>query len=196
LLRRDELLLQHLAVFPAGRRPELSPGHKDWPPIGEPPPPEATTPSVPAEVLRRLTITDLVSSASYQMAQELGGDRQPSPRERAAIRANLSENPGRRGREDAHFAGWAVLYVNQRAKSRSPIASLAQQYGLDREQVRDVVHRARSRGLLGRGSSGVLTEKAKAIIASPGFSLPLKRKPGEIAEGSIPSEERSKSRRA
>jgi hypothetical protein len=93
--------------------------------------------------------------------------------------------PGRKGRSDAFYLVWAVAYVQEMAKgSRHPIKDLAEHppspvkgYVSDGGQVseatvRDLIHKARTRGLLSeppRGQpGGHLTEKAKGILSQAG----------------------------
>ena len=72
--------------------------------------------------------------------------------------------------DDRYYAAWAAWYVATGADSISrPVADLAERFpGASRDQVRDVLNTARSRGLLTRGvrggAGGELTDKARAAL--------------------------------
>jgi len=71
---------------------------------------------------------------------------------------------------DRELARLAGEYVKRCRRSRSPVADIAGQRGLSASRVRDMVHEARSRGLLSAARQGVsggqVTPLAKRILAS------------------------------
>jgi hypothetical protein len=79
-----------------------------------------------------------------------------------------------RARDDRYWATWASHYVRACERApRSPIAALAEQFGMERSQVRDTIHNCRAKGYLtGRGSQGrsggQLTEKARLALHPQG----------------------------
>ena len=77
------------------------------------------------------------------------------------------ERPGRAGRDDRYYVVWAARYA-EKAGSPRPIAELAEEHGLRREQVRDLIHTARERDLLTPGRrgrpQGELTAKSRALL--------------------------------
>jgi hypothetical protein len=83
----------------------------------------------------------------------------------AALEA--ARRPGRAGRDDVFYAGWAAEYVD--AGSSKPNAKLAERHGLDVATIREFVHEARRRDLLTKGvpgkAGGALTPKAKKLLA-------------------------------
>jgi hypothetical protein len=149
-----QLQLAEIRVFPGFDRIGLTKGSRKWPPIG------AVTGWVPADdlvtpVLRGLpmrTLRIVALESLERFSSDAKGDL-----------ASPIKRPGRAGRSDLFYAEWASRYA-ERAGVRAPIVELAREYGLRREQVRDVIHQARERGLLGSGRSGLLTDKAKSIL--------------------------------
>jgi hypothetical protein len=128
----------------------------DWPPIGSAaawlPADDLTASAVRTIPLRSLRAIALESVEKY-------GEGPLSEAERTS----LSQRPGRAGRSDAFYAHWAARYA-ERIGSKAPIAELARENGLRREQVRDLIQQARERGLLAQGRSSLLTKKAKSIL--------------------------------
>jgi hypothetical protein len=89
----------------------------------------------------------------------------------AITRAAKQRAPGRAGRPEIYYAELARDYVHAREVGpRNPIALLSDTRGIKRDQVRDMVRRARELGLLTVGlhgrPSGVLTDKAKQLLRS------------------------------
>lgn len=125
--------------------------------------PEASK-GVTARLLRQVSTTDLESAAAAASA-EVDEIRKPDRR--------LPPAPWFRGlaRDDLYFAEWAERWVKAvGAGSRSPNVDLARDHDMRPEQIRDLIHAARSRKLLtsggGRGKvSGQLTEKAVRLLA-------------------------------
>lgn len=83
--------------------------------------------------------------------------------------AHVAERPGRRGRPDRYYLLWAERYVKAlEHDTKRPVAYLAERYGLKPTQVRDLIHKARERGLLTKSrrgqASGRLTEEAKDLL--------------------------------
>lgn len=76
--------------------------------------------------------------------------------------------PGRqRPGSDRYYAAWAAQYVAL-AGSRRPIADLADKTGKTRDQVRDLIHLCRVKGMLTKGRpgspGGELTELAREVL--------------------------------
>ncbi len=181
-LRRDEgLVVGELKVFPdegseadsrrtariARRQPALGrwsrkPKALDGPAAG----------GVTVRLLRQVPLPDLVVEAHRWFAQEAQRADRRSGRGPSWALDLAAEpvRPGRAGRSDTYFAVWAARYAEKvAAGSPAPIAELAAEHGLGRGQVRDLIHKARGRGLLPGGlkgrAGGVLTEKARALLA-------------------------------
>jgi len=158
------LLMAELRVFPGPDRVGLDWRSEKWPELGEAD--HWTEAShLGAEVLRGIPVGDLrqIAIGCYRGYM---GHRAIRTATGKKIRERVKEatrRPGRAGREDAFYAQWAALYVDK-ARSKAPIAELANEYGLRPEQVRDLVHTARERGLLGRGRDGLLTKKAHLLL--------------------------------
>jgi len=79
--------------------------------------------------------------------------------------------PGRKGHSDAFYAVVAAHYVAAlEAGSRRPIPDTAKRLHFSRDYVRDLIQRARERGLLtptDRGvASGELTDRGKNLVAA------------------------------
>lgn len=79
--------------------------------------------------------------------------------------------PGRSGRDDHFYAVWAQRYVKALGESSSPHVYLAENHkNYTATQIRDLVFKARDRGLLsggGRGKrGGQLTPKALEVLSS------------------------------
>jgi hypothetical protein len=81
-----------------------------------------------------------------------------------------SKRPGRRGRPDSEYLEVAVRYVHLVRDSGSPTKLLAEELHVSQSAARDLVHEARSRGLLTATTQGVkggeLTEKALKLLAT------------------------------
>ncbi len=152
-----QLQLAALTVFPGSDRIGLTKGSPGWPEIGwsdEWRPADELT----AEIIRGIPLRALRSIAIESV--EKYGEGPLGVAEREA----LSRHPGRGGRSDYFYALWAARYAGK-AGSNAPIAELARQYDVRREQVRDLVQQARKRKLLRPGRSGQLTKKAQTILS-------------------------------
>jgi hypothetical protein len=173
-------------VFPAERRREVA---GRWSERG----PAVPDDGVPGRVLRELRLKDphtrfpeLLRSwedqhgeaATHRVFRRFGFSRRAR---------TVPRRPGRAGRPEDFYLAWAVAYADRiRAGSRSPIKDLARRPPVRIEgyvsrggptvaagTVRDIVHRARTRGLLtespvGR-AGGELTAKAMRLLG-PGRS--------------------------
>lgn len=122
---------------------------------------------ISTRLLRDVRVSDLIDQARF-----IWTDAAESESRLAQFSATLSEmpigRPGGSGRDDRSYLPWAVGYDERvRAGSRSPIKDLAQATGRTREQVRDMIHEVRRRGLLPQGvrgrAAGLLTSKGKAL---------------------------------
>ena len=86
-------------------------------------------------------------------------------------RGKRRRGPGRPGRAPLECARIAKLYAAACARgSRRPVVDVAEKLKRDTVQVRDILHRARTLGLLTRPvkdgeGGGTLTDKARALIA-------------------------------
>jgi hypothetical protein len=134
---------------------------------------------LPMGLLRELRLADLWEPISY-VAHNLAHTgpqedrRAPEEFERAWRQMADAPNPGRKPRTDAHFAAWAnriSLRTSDPVTSRRPIAAVADDTGMTREQIRDIAHEARSRGFLtrppaGARGGGVLTQKGRDLLAT------------------------------
>lgn len=122
---------------------------------------------ITARLLRSVSITALETELRNAITREhLEVPRAFKRTDREKV---LPRRTGRAGRGDRFYAEWASRYANQLARGNDkPIATLAEQYDLHQYQVRDLVRRARERGLLTRGSQGKpggeLTEKGQAAL--------------------------------
>lgn len=80
----------------------------------------------------------------------------------------LLHHPGRSGRPDLPYAEIAYAYCELLKSTAHPIPALADEWGVSRGRVRNMLNQARERGLLtsrGRGLvGGDLTEKAKEVL--------------------------------
>lgn len=155
-----QLQLAEIRLFPSPERVGLGRQDPAWPPFGEVSAwvaaDDFTTP-----VLRSLPIR-LLRLAAIECMEKYGIGPLSD-----AERRELDVHPGRAGRPDEYYARWAARY-SEKTDTRAPIAELAREHGLKREQVRDVIQQARERGLLSPGRRGLLTEKAKTILAREG----------------------------
>jgi hypothetical protein len=96
--------------------------------------------------------------------------------ERDRERYRAAQRSGRSGRSDDYYLDWAVRYIDRINRgSRSPVADLATQYDMRPEQVRDILHQARSRDLLTKGTRG----KAAGMLTDKGKDLFQRRQPAE-----------------
>ncbi|HWT78643.1 MAG TPA: hypothetical protein VN648_07550 [Candidatus Methylomirabilis sp.] len=126
-----------------------------WPPRG----------GLTAEVWRGVRINDLHSMAQQAARLPLGvglGLKIEVDR-RGRVR-----RPGRRGRDDLFYAGWAAKYLDSVATGPAPLARLADKEHLNESTIRGILQEARRRGLLtepppGR-AGGQLTDKALALL--------------------------------
>lgn len=158
-----------LRVFPnePGRR---NPGRWSAERLGD----QAPVPGhgLTARLLRQVKVAEHVDG---KMTEILEAQRGRLPAGRVAERLaehGLADAPPRfrgRGREDTYLASLASQYVQLLDQgSRTPVQALASQLGQDPAEVRDLIHEARSRGLLtaapkGR-AGGQLTERALALL--------------------------------
>jgi hypothetical protein len=123
---------------------------------------------ITARLLRDIRLTDLTARMQREryVIEFMHGMRD---RMRTRDARDVPVRPGRAGKPDIYYARWARRYV-ERLSARSPIAELAAEHGLKPEQVRDVIHEARVRELLTKGSrgkaGGALTEKALKLLKS------------------------------
>jgi hypothetical protein len=122
-------------------------------------------------MLRELKLADLFDPI-HEWAKGISG---PEGGVQGVWRAMAdSPNPGRRPRDDVRYAVWAQRISNRTtdpATRHRPIAAVATDMGLPREQVRDIAHEARRRKVLsdppaGARGGGLLTEKGRAILAA------------------------------
>ena len=155
-IHEGQLQLAEVRVFNGSDRVGLEKKSRRWPDIGSvnswSPVDELTTKvlrGLPMRVLRTIAIECV----------EKYGFGPLSDAERQAV----EHRPGRTGKGDGFYAMWAARYV-AKAGSRAPIAELAREHGLRREQVRDVIQQARERELLTAGRHGLLTAKAEIIL--------------------------------
>jgi hypothetical protein len=110
-----------------------------------------------ATMLRSVKVGDVVEAANRHLA---GNDLGVLPR--------LPRGRPRR-RTDLDGAVWAARYVKRLEEgSRSPVQDLADRHNLERPQARDLIRKARERGLLTQGvrgtAGGKLTPKALKLL--------------------------------
>lgn len=156
-LRDGALLVRSVRLQPygTGKRP-------DGTMIG--PTPEG---GITAEVLRSIPLAKLrnVLLEDPRLREILGAAY--GSEHVAALEA--ARRPGRAGREDVFYAGWAAEYVDAAAGSSRPNVLLAQRHGLEASTVREFIAEARRRKLLTTGSlgkaGGSLTPIAKRLLA-------------------------------
>ena len=151
-----QLQLAEIRLFPDPDRTGLKDRDPGWPPIG------SSDAWLPADDLTASAVRTLPLRLLREIAIESVEKYGEGPLSEAE-RRSLSQRPGRAGRSDAFYAHWASRYVGKTG-SRAPIAELARENGLRREQVRDLIQQARERGLLTPGRSSLLTKKAKTIL--------------------------------
>jgi len=137
-------VLTHLSMRNTPQRRKATPGTPIEPP------------TLTADILRSVRVGDITNAVNYHLHREGRLGRLPDP---AKARA----------RDDHYYATWAAHYVRVVAGgSRSPVGDLAAEHGLNREQVRDLIHRCREKGMLPKGQPGVaggqLTEKARSAL--------------------------------
>jgi hypothetical protein len=70
------------------------------------------------------------------------------------VKGRLPDPTKRGARDDTYYATWAAHYVRLAGVSSAPVAELAEKFGVTRDRVRNVLHLARQRGLLTRGTHG------------------------------------------
>lgn len=118
----------------------------------------------PVEVTARLLRSVPLGAVHEAVNAHLAG--------RGEVEGRLSDPTKRGARDDAYYAGWAAHYVRLAGTSSSPVADLAEKFGVTRDRVRNVVHLARQRGLLTRGThgraGGELTDKALEALGREG----------------------------
>ncbi len=145
------------AVDPGGLRLEaltITPGHV------YPSPPPLTT-----AVYRMVRLSTLERRAKdwLSIREQIG----------LVIEADEAEflqnrRPGKTGRPDAFYARIALRYLELVRVGSSPTKALAEERHISQSSARDLVHEARSRGLLtstGRGQAGgQLTKKARDLL--------------------------------
>lgn len=83
-----------------------------------------------------------------------------------------SSGRGRKPRPDSELAQMASVYESAYLENKSPISAIAKRFRLSSSQARDVIFRARMRGILTpaekQGSAGgVLTPHARALLNQP-----------------------------
>jgi hypothetical protein len=113
---------------------------------------------ITADVLRSLPMSAVRDAAYTYLVRQDDLDRRRLPDPTKATR-----------HDDRYYSAWAGWYVTTTAGgSTRPVVELAERFGIDRDQVRDVLNTARSRGLLTRGvrgrAGGELTDKARAAL--------------------------------
>lgn len=136
---------------------------------------------VTVRLLRQVPLPDLVAEAHTWFAEVAErADRSSGRGPMWALDLTAEPaRPGRAGRSDRYYAEWAARYAEKvAAGSPAPIVDLAKEHDLGRGQVRDLIHKARGRDLLPRGlkgrAGGVLTERARALLAEP--APPIRRR--------------------
>jgi hypothetical protein len=114
--------------------------------------PDVKPAGVTARLLRSVQIGAIHEAVNVHLA---GRDEVPG---------RLADPTKRTRRDDAYYAAWAAHYVQMTAASPAPVVELAEKFGVTRDRVRNVLHLARQRGLLTRGTrgraGGQLTDKA------------------------------------
>lgn len=147
------------AVDAGGLRLEtlrISPGHV------YPTPPPLTT-----AVLRMVRLSALERRAKdwLSIRQQIGLNIETDEAEFLQNR-----RPGKVGRPDSFYARVAVRYLEHVRAGASPTKALAAERHISPSSARDLIHEARTRGLLtsmGRGQAGgQLTERAKDLLAA------------------------------
>lgn len=131
----------------------------------------ADPPGITARLLRSVPLAELHAKARAGAAEWFKAVPPGTPADFLdfATRAGRPGRPGRAGRDDLELLPWAVRYADKVAGgSTAPVAELADEHGLTRARVRDLVHECRRRELLSGGargrSSGGLTAKATNLI--------------------------------
>lgn len=126
---------------------------------------DPTSGGIAARHLRAVRLRSLDAFGS-NVAEFLAGVEGQRAR-RAKRMAVKPERAGRAGRADIYYAAWAARYVEVLPQG-SPIKRLAGQHELKESQIRDLIHKARVRGLLTRvpqgRAGGALTDKAIALL--------------------------------
>jgi hypothetical protein len=114
----------------------------------------------PVEVTARLLRSMPIGAIHEAVNAHLAG--------RGEVKGRLPDPTKRGARDDAYYAGWAAHYVRLAGASSAPVSELAEKFGVTRDRVRNVLHLARQRGLLTRGThgraGGELTDKALAAL--------------------------------
>jgi hypothetical protein len=138
-------------------------------------------PSEPAKILLRegrvdrgeepVPITaDVLRSLPMRVVRDVAQTYAPGVRKPDELDRRRLPDPTKLPRhDDKYFAAWAGWYIATTASgSDRPVADVAERFGVGRDQLRDVLNTARSRGLLTRGvrggASGELTDKARAAL--------------------------------
>jgi hypothetical protein len=125
-----------------------------------------TPPPLSSSVIRKISVKRLDRQAKDWLAirQQVG----------LAIETDEAEfqqnrRPGKVGRPDSFYARAALRYLELVKAGASPTKALAEERHISQSSARDLIHEARSRGLLtsmGRGQAGgQLTDKAKLLLA-------------------------------
>jgi hypothetical protein len=111
---------------------------------------------VPAGVTARLLRSVPIGAVHDAVNTHLAG--------RGEVKGRLPDPTKRSARDDAFYANWAAHYVRLAGVSSAPVAELAEKFSVTRDRVRNVLHLARQRGLLTKGThgraGGELTDKA------------------------------------
>jgi hypothetical protein len=83
---------------------------------------------------------------------------------RREVRGRLPDPTRAKRHDDQYYASWAGHYARAAESSPRPIVELADKFGMDRGQVRDVIHACRRRGFLTPATRGIaggqLTDQA------------------------------------
>jgi hypothetical protein len=165
LLHDDQLVLSELRVFP---------GSKAGPP-GEWSRNTAALEGLPAggitaRMLREVNITDITARA-HAWLRVLAEHVSDGPGARRSWSKTLSveaAKPARAGRSDRYYAIWAARYVDKVGSTARPIEELAMEWDIKPAHVRDLIHKARERGLLTKGlpgrAGGALTDKGRKAL--------------------------------
>jgi len=159
----EDLVLSELRILPNVAGPGGEAGEWSRHPVDLAALPEG---GMTARLLRKVPFEALIQDG-HKHLQEMAAKGPPSS---WAHRLNAEPaRPGRAGRGDRYYAAWASRYLAALERHPSaPIAELADKYDISRSSARDLVHKARERGLLtkrGQGrAGGALTEKGRVAL--------------------------------
>lgn len=161
-----EPILAELRVFPLETNRDRPAGVWSAEVLGV----KAKVPSggLPADLLRHVSVTE-PRRFGGEFSQWLEKNRKRRARKAAQRTERSSPKRGRPARSDRQLARVARAYVESATESRSPVADVASQLRLTPAQVRNILSRARRKGLLsptqpGR-SGGQLSDYARDLLA-------------------------------